>query len=142
MALREQLVFKGYLPENLPPAFSTSDIADFIADNPGPDWWNKKSTRVRPASYNASKRGITRRVFSLAHPITMRDMAKFVDQRWDPISAFLARIDTSLSVPKALDDGDRALAIATHAELEAATVTRLSRYRFIAKTDISRFYHS
>jgi hypothetical protein len=142
MELKESLIFKGYFPENLPPAFFAGDIGDFIAGNAGAEWWSKSKAPVRPASYNASKRGITRRVFSLVHPVTMRDLAKFVALRWDAISAFFSQIDSSLSVPQVVADGDRAIEISTHATVEATKIDRLSRHRFIAKTDISRFYHS
>lgn len=142
MELMESLVFKGYLPENLPPAFFAGDIGDFIVDDSGPEWWSKSQKPVRPASYNASKRGITRRVFSVVHPVTMRDLAKFVAMHWDAITSFFSQIDCSLSVPGVAAEGDRAIEISTHAAVDAAKISRLSRYRFIAKTDISRFYHS
>lgn len=142
MELRESFLFKGYFPENLPPAFSSTDLADFIKDNPGRDWWSHSRSPVRPASYNASKRGATRRVFSVVHPITMRDSSKFIASRWDALVSFFAQADVSLSTPKEVDDGDRAIEISTHGAVDAARASRLAQYRFIAKTDISRFYHS
>lgn len=140
--LAESLIFRGYLPENLPPAFRSGDLGDFMAPKIEADWWSKSSPPVRPASYNASKRGITRRVFSLVHPITMRDLAKFVAERWGIITGFFDQLDTSLSVPQEVSGGDRSLEISTHSTVEATKIARLSHYRFIAKTDISRFYHS
>jgi hypothetical protein len=38
--------------------------------------------------------------------------------------------------------GGRALEISSHNQLEIERLNRLAGYRFIAKTDISRFYHS
>lgn len=72
----------------------------------------------------------------------MRDLVKFIAERWDQIGAFLAQIDNSPSVPKWTEGGDRAIEIGTHSAVQAAKIARLSHYRFIAKTDISRFYHS
>lgn len=142
MTLKENLLFRGYLPENLPPAFFSSDLADYLVGHAGDDWWSQSKSPVRPATYNASKRGITRRVFSVVHPTTMRDSAKFVAERWDAMNHFFEQTDMSLSVPKEAVDGDRAIEINTHSFVEGERISRLSQFRFIAKTDISRFYHS
>lgn len=142
MTLKENLLFRGYLPENLPPAFFSSDLADYLVGLVGDDWWSQSKSPVRPATYNASKRGITRRVFSVVHPTTMRDSAKFVAERWDAMNHFFEQTDMSLSIPKEAEDGDRAIEINTHSFVEGERISRLSQFRFIAKTDISRFYHS
>ncbi|HKQ85034.1 MAG TPA: RNA-directed DNA polymerase, partial [Steroidobacteraceae bacterium] len=69
-------------------------------------------------------------------------LAQFLDARWEYINGFFGQIDTSLSIPQEARDRDRALEINTHSTVEATRIARLSHYRFIAKTDISRFYHS
>jgi len=140
MTLFDDLLRKGYFPENLPAAFSSEDVADFFAKNPKTNYLSEKP--VRSATYNASKRGLTRRTFSFVHPVTCHDMAKFASDRWIDISKKLSKSSISLSIPEHTPDGDRALKINSHSELETARLTRLSQYRFIAKTDISRFYHS
>ncbi|MBF0247273.1 MAG: RNA-directed DNA polymerase [Alphaproteobacteria bacterium] len=140
MTLFDDLIRRGYFPENLPAAFSSENVADFFVKNPKSNYLSEKP--VRPATYNASKRGLTRRTFSLVHPNTCHDMAKFASDRWLDISKFFEKSSFSLSIPEHTPDGDRALKINSHSELETARLTRLSQYRFIAKTDISRFYHS
>ena len=142
MALKERLLWHGYLPENVPPSFYASDLADLLVESTGNEWWSEPDSPVRPAVFNASKRGITRRSFAFVHPITMHDATKFVVERWEAIQAFFSRSQFSLSVPKACDSGDRAVEIATHGELEAERISRLAHFRYIARTDISRFYHS
>jgi hypothetical protein len=142
VVLKESFIWKGYLPENVPPTFFSADVGDFLSDDRSTAWWSEAKSPVRPATYNASKRGITRRTFSVVHPTTMRDLTKFLVMRWDAIGQFLAQIDCSLSVPREMHDGDRAIEISTHSQVDAAKIARLSQYRFIAKTDISRFYHS
>ncbi len=142
MTLKEKLLFRGYLPENLPPAFFSSDLADYLVSHAGDDWWSQSKNPVRPATYNASKRGVTRRVFSVVHPTTMRDLAKFVESRWDDMNQFFAQTDMSLSIPREAQESDRSIEINTHSFIEGERISRLSQYRFIAKTDISRFYHS
>jgi hypothetical protein len=142
MSLKERLLWRGYLPENVPPAFHTADLADLLVEDTGSEWWTKPESPVRPATFNASKRGITRRSFAFVHPATMHDATKFVVSHWQPIQKHYSRSQFSVSVPRVCETGDRAVEISTHGELEAQRTARLSHFRFIAKTDISRFYHS
>lgn len=140
MPLKNDLLQKGYLPENLPPAFTTVQLGANLAIRTG--WFTEARSSFRAAPHNASKRGMTRRVFSFVHPATAHDLAEFVATREADFTAFFGQSAFSLSTPRISADGDRAVEIATHSELEAERLSRLSRYRFIARTDISRFYHS
>ncbi|MFD2741672.1 RNA-directed DNA polymerase [Sulfitobacter aestuarii] len=142
MTFKHDLLLKGYLPENLPPAFTTATIADHFSANPPRGYVTDGRNPLRAATYNASKRGLTRRVFSAVHPATAHDMAEFVSSRWTDINEFFARSSASFSVPDHDVDADRALVINSHMALEEEKVSRLSSYRFIAGTDIARFYHS
>lgn len=138
MALKESLLKVGYLPENLPPTFTTEAIGGFLAEKEA--WISKEP--VRSANYNSSKRGMTRRTFSLVHPETAHDLAAFIEIHADEFAEFFNKSPFSLSAPQLMEDGDRAVQIASHSELEAARLAKLAPFRFIAKTDISRFYHS
>jgi hypothetical protein len=142
MSLKDDLLRKGYLPENLPPAFSSEGIANFFDANSGHTYLSDAKRPVRPAAYNASKRGMARRTFATVHPVTGHDLAEFVSTRWEEAVEFFAQSHFSLSAPRQSEDGNRALQIASHSELDTAKLSHLSRYRFIAATDISRFYHS
>lgn len=138
MPLKKSLLKFGYLPENLPPTFTTEAVGEFLAAKDG--WISGDSVRAAP--YNASKRGMTRRVFSLIHPETAHDLATFIDTHRETIDDFFEKSPFSLSAPRLLEEGDRAVQIASHSELESARLAKLAPFRFIAKTDISRFYHS
>lgn len=132
----------GYLPENLPPSFGSGAIADYFVKNVQSDYLSEAKNAVQPAIYSASKRGMTRRNFSVMHPVTGYDLARFADEHAEAIWAKLKTSPYSLSVPEQRDASDRALDIASHSELERVRLERLSRFRFVAKTDVSRFYHS
>ncbi|WP_165363617.1 RNA-directed DNA polymerase, partial [Sphingobium cupriresistens] len=67
---------------------------------------------------------------------------EFISNREIELTRFFQLSQFSLSVPRVTPDGERAVEIATHSELESARLGRLAPYRFVAKTDISRFYHS
>lgn len=142
MTLKDDLLRKGYLPENLPPAFTTVPIADHFSANPPRGFVTDNRNPMRAATYNASKRGLTRRVFSAVHPSTAHDMAEFISSRWTEITAFFGQTTASFSTPIHDPDADRAIIINSHMALEEQKVDQLSRYRFIAATDIARFYHS
>lgn len=85
MTLKDDLLRKGYLPENLPPTFTTSLIADHFQAAAPRGYVTLGNSPLRAAIYNASKRGLTRRVFSAVHPETGHDMAEFVSSRRDDI---------------------------------------------------------
>ena len=139
MTLKLDLLTRGHLPENLPPTFRTEDLGNFLA--PRGDLFSRGKP-LRAATYNASKRGLTRRVFSFVHPATSHDLADFVSSRAEQLDQFMAGSTFSMSAPRHTPDGDRAVEIAAHSELEEQRLVRLARYRFVARTDISRFYHS
>ncbi|MEK7993945.1 MAG: RNA-directed DNA polymerase [Planctomycetota bacterium] len=142
MTLKLDLLQTGYLPDNLPPSFHTEAVAAYLGRVPTGSYLSEGGDPVRPATYNASKRGLSRRNFSAIHPITAHDLAEFLDSHSAALGEFFANSASSLSIPRHTPDSDRALEIASHSELEEQRLIRLSGYRFIAKTDISRFYHS
>ena len=142
MSLKDDLLRKGYLPENLPPPFTSIPIADYFLANARRGYVMNMNAPLRAATYNASKRGLTRRMFSAVHPVTAHDMAEFVNTRWQEITTFYSQSRLSFSTPEHDENADRALVINSHMALEEEKVNRLSSYRYIAGTDISRFYYS
>jgi Reverse transcriptase (RNA-dependent DNA polymerase) len=141
MTLKQDLIRIGYLPENVPPSLYTDDIANFF-DGLARKYISWDSPATRGANYNTSKRGLSRRTFSIIHPITAHDIAEFIDSRNKELTEFIEKSPFSMSKPRLSSDGERAIQIASHSELEQKCFDELSGYRFIAKTDISRFYHS
>ena len=69
-------------------------------------------------------------------------MARFVDAQWDDLTAFFNQSSASYSVPKPDSKSQRVLVITPHHKLQEVKYSRLSSYRFVACTDIARFYHS
>lgn len=137
----DALLRKGYLPENLPPFFYTDEVADYFRRNPPRDYLTKHDRWVFGTTYSASKRGLTRRNFTFIHPIMAYDLARFLSTHNVALEAHLAQSTFTLSKPRA-GVGERALEISSHGEVDDARLQKLAEYRFIVKTDISRFYHS
>ena len=142
MPIKDSLLRRGYFPEDLPPPFTSTFIANYFIANPPRNYLMRVRDRLRAASYNASKRGMTRRMFSAIHPVTAHDTSEFLAQRWEMLTDFFEQTHVSFSTPLYREGADRALIINSHAALEREKINRLSSYRFIAVTDISRFYHS
>jgi len=140
MDIKTDLLVKGYLPENLPPTFVTDAIGNDLAQRSG--WLTDAKNPVRSCPFNASKRGMTRREFSFIHPSTACDLARFIADHESKLTEHFELSEFSLSKPIHDATLDRAVKISSHSELESARLSRLSRYRFVARTDISRFYHS
>ncbi|WP_262047912.1 hypothetical protein [Bradyrhizobium sp. Bra78] len=141
MTLKNDLLRMGYLPENLPPPFHTDNIAKCLAAKPS-GYLSDVKQPLRSAVYNSSKRGISRRTFSAIHPVTAHDLAEFFQTRAVELDKLFEGNKASFSIPKHTPDGDRAIEISSHNQMEMERLTSLSGYRFVAKTDISRFYHS
>jgi hypothetical protein len=141
MTLKDDLLRVGYLPENLPPPFHTEAISKYFKSKPS-SYLSTLKHPFRSAVYSASKRGNSRRVFSAVHPVTAHDLAEFLQERSAELDKLFEGNSSSFSVPRHTPEGARALEIASHNQLEVERLNRLSGYRFIAKTDVSRFYHS
>src|SRR5690554_2698236 len=106
MALKDDLLIKGYLPENLPPTFVAQALGGNLASRNG--WLTDGKNPVRSSPFNASKRGMTRREFSFVHPSTAHDLARFVADREAELTNHFALSDFSLSKPVHNPDLDRA----------------------------------
>jgi hypothetical protein len=143
MTLRSDLLARGFLPENLPPVFTSNDLGGFAeAHLPANEYLTKKQHRTRPAPYNASKRGHQRRIFSIPNPIAAADTALFLNLNWFLITEHFDKSLFSASRPTVDSTGPRAIAITPHEELSHLRNERLAASRYIVSTDISRFFPS
>jgi hypothetical protein len=140
----DALLRSGYLLEVLPPGFTTETYADFVqargkrefVGQTGPEW------RTRPAAYNATKRGNQRRTFGFPHPESFHDISLFISNNWQRI---IQRIDASTytrSKPMPDITAARAISITPHQKLAIMLYDDMSPYRYVVKTDVSRFYPS
>lgn len=139
MVTRTNLLARGYLPEALPPIFSSELFASYSEKA------NIKvpSRDVRGIDFSASQTGYRRRRFSVTHPLAQYFVADFIEKRWAEIKAFTDSSPYSLSKPEITPaDGERAISITPFNELHSLLHKRLGHYPYIAKSDIRRFYPS
>lgn len=134
----ELLVTKGLFPENLPPIFTTQQIWLPLSGKTS----MTKDTVGELCSYNSSKRGGQRRIFSLPHPFFLKEQAIFFQQHWTDIEALFEYSPGSASKPIIASDNARHIHITPHSELPKIRLKALSRYKFCLITDVSRFYYS
>ena len=112
MTLRSDLLAKGYLPENLPPVFTSHDFGRFAGSHLSVnEYLTKKQHKTRSVLYNASKRGHQRRIFSIPNPIAAADTALFLDHNWPAIVEHFAKSPFSASRPEMDSEGSRAISI-------------------------------
>jgi hypothetical protein len=76
----DSLIRRGYLPEVVPPVFSTAALANFVRNRGKQEFIGRKTgaTRTRPVDYDAMKRGNQRRTFSMPHPQSFYDISLFI----------------------------------------------------------------
>ena len=97
---------------------------------------------TRAVDYHATKRGNSRRTFAFPHPETFHDISLFLAKNWNQIETHFRKSTYSRSVPDLTTPDSRAVKITAHQDLTVMLYRELSPYRFVVKTDVSRFYPS
>ncbi|QOF73173.1 RNA-directed DNA polymerase [Aminobacter sp. SR38] len=128
-------------PENLPPIITGRHIWAALSPTVGTYMVVKPSIGV-PSTFNASKRGGQRRMFSIPHPAFVRDQAVFFEKHWADISALISASPGSASRPTFHRTGPRHVRLTPHSELPRIRLQALSRFKFCLVTDVSRFFPS
>lgn len=134
------IIQKGILPENLPPAIHSEAL--WIHFESTDDYLTTKKTIGSLSSYNASKRGGHRRLFGIPHPNFIFDQSKYFNAHWPSLRLVMAEATGSLSTPITSAEGRRSVRITPHSELPKQRLKALSRYKYCITTDVSRCFPS
>jgi hypothetical protein len=140
----KSLLERGYLPEELPPTFTSAPFAKF-SEKGAIEFGQveKEPKRLKGVDYSASKAGYRRRLFTIPHPVSQFFVCQFISKNWTAINAHYKKTKFSVSVPIPAEDATaRSIAITPFHELNALIHKRLGQFEFIAKSDIQRFYPS
>src|SRR5262245_1720366 len=86
-------------PENLPPVFTTRGIWGPYSGHGNSNYIITSNCVGGHATFNASKRGNQRRLFSIPHPAFVRDVSVFFHRHWTDISNIINSSSGSLSKP-------------------------------------------
>lgn len=137
----ELFVTKGILPENLPPVFTTRNLWPHFAPM-GTTYGVVSKAVGDPSTYNASKRGGQRRIFSVPHPAFIRDAGLFYERHWPSLLAQIGGSSGSASKPIFQLNGSRHVRITPHSELPRIRLRAFSRFKYCLITDVARFFPS
>ena len=138
----DELLRKGYLPEVLPPVFTTKSFADFALTHVThePVGQSGRAVGLKAVEYSATKRANQRRTFAFPHPESFYDIALFLVQHWQELEEHFDLSTYSRSRPNPVPREERAISITSHRDLAVILYKEMSPYRYIVKSDISRFY--
>lgn len=136
------LLSYGFFPKELPPPFTTSNLADYFSEN-------KQTAELRkplvtePAIHNLARPGGQRRRLQIPNPFNYHRVCSLLEKHSDLIDKHLRQSIYTMSLPAADPAGRRALKPqADGIELGARRAAVRSAARFSLKADVSRFYGS
>jgi hypothetical protein len=135
------LIERGYFPSQLPPCFTTSSLA-VRATKVLADYGNlkEKDDSTRGEHFSVARIGHSRRLITIPNPIAQLNVAKIISDNWVEIEAHFKNSEISQSLPLIQISGDRATAIASLSELYERRLIASAGYKWILRTDISRFF--
>jgi hypothetical protein len=146
----KRLLAKGYFPSQLPPCFTTKDLGnhyqnlydEWLKIQPEPKQGAKtpKAPSSKPELFSVARVGHKRRVMSLTNPIAQTFLAKHISENWGAIVNHYRQSPLSSSHPRFLPKGERAITIPSMQLLYERKVLRAAGYRYMLRTDISRFF--
>ena len=96
--------------------------------------------RTKPVEYSATKRANQRRTFAFPHPKSFHDIALFVVTEWPQLEEHFELSLYSQSKQKPFSYEERAISITSHKDLAVTLYNEMSPFRYVLKSDISRFY--
>lgn len=156
--VRDVLLAKGYFPKELPPPFQTNDFGRLSADillawkNSGV--FSYKPVKKKAGSFDVMtpitesetisvpKHGYARRPISVVHPIAQGLLANEIGNNWRSIVGWLYRQRYSIDQVRVASSYARGIA-PLEFRLHQAKISFIEATAdWIAKADISRFYHS
>ena len=141
---------RSYFPKELPPPFNTKLFGAFADTGPATvlqlDTTKKgikKNLITRPAIHNLARSGTLRRKLTIPNPVNQYQVARAVVQGWGEIKSKCAGSPFSLTTPRYLKHGARA--ISPNRNFDAIPVARArsrTASRYFLTTDLSQFYPS
>lgn len=145
MTLLETLLAKGYFPKEALPPFSTQKYAKAIADKYDtlPNLFRNNKFISRCGIHNVSRKGTLRRKLGIPNPVNFFRLSDALTENWFDIYECVNKSHLSLTTPTESSAGVRAFD-RKHSlnELPELHAKLRSKYKYLLKTDISRFYHS
>jgi reverse transcriptase-like protein len=142
MSLHVDLIEKGYLPVEIPPASSTSGLASISGHLPANlDGFAAKSSRC--AFHSIPRLKHHRRLLGIPNPLHQLKLAVVLEKYWTDLEAHMKKSVLSMTRLQYVADSERGLErVYDFDALDRERIVRSSTSRFLLKADLSRFYHS
>lgn len=139
----EVLLSKGYFPSQLPPAFTTDQLATQVAALHalwGISAAGAKAPACKPELFSVARTGHQRRLTSIPNPVPQTFLATFVARHWADFLRHYRKSRLSASHPRFLRAGDRAACIPSMQRLHERKILESAGFRYMLRTDVSRFF--
>jgi hypothetical protein len=136
----EALLERGFYPENVPPVFAVRNFYKLAASHISTEKYQSNKP-TEPVVYSSSKRGGSRRVFSVPNPLFYLDCAIFFSKYRSEIYEHYVATGDSISIPN-FSKSERPARIKSHSEFHRTRRYLFATSRYIVRTDISRYFHS
>lgn len=145
-----RLLERGYFPSQVPPCFTTADLArnhavlyqEWLALQPpqknGPTI--AKAPECKAESFSVARAGYQRRLTSVPNPIAQAYLATHIVANWVHLIKHYRQSKVSRSQPRFLRGGERGISIPSMELLYETKVTKSAGYRYMLRTDVSRFF--
>ena len=134
-AVKHQLLANGYFPAELPPAFITGQFADFAVANAK---LFSKSGPSKCERYTNKELKHARRVLKIPNPANYFQLCEHMASNWKQVLSKLEGSDFS-TLRNYLEPTGRFVKI-RWTDFEEKRLLIPSTYKYILKTDISKFY--
>lgn len=138
------IISRGYLPKELPPAFTSEICGNVLSINRSslPNDFNNDRLS-KNVIHNLLIRVNSRRRLGIPNPTNFFRLACFVENNWISLINIANQSTISRTTPISLRPPNRALSPRIHSRLRAEQKTLIrSKSRYILTADINRFYHS
>jgi len=134
----EDLLGKGYFPKELPPPFTTTDLATKYSTIKTSLSGTISKEPTRSIDFSISKVGIIRKMIKIPNPMHQCQLCDVIVENWVDIEAIYKTSRFSFSRPKLI--GDRAANPAKFKEFIRRIFLASYPFIFELKTDISKYY--
>lgn len=138
------LLSRGHIPRELPPAFSSEKFAEFYVNSKiKPATINSKNSRGTKFSY--PKVGLIRKIITLTNPHNQTPLFECINVNWTEIQSHYSQSKISANQPTSttkISTNGRAIYWSSFKEFRRQCFTESYFHKYELKTDISKYYPS
>jgi hypothetical protein len=140
--MHKLLLARGYLPQELPPLFSSESLSALVGSHGLPTEFTAKKARwTQPLNHNLARPGGLRRRLTVPNPVNFYRLAREFEAHGALLAAQWNKSPFSRTTPNLSGTGPRAIAPLTSDRAGPRARSRVGA-RYLLRADISQFYPS